>query len=133
MRYAVSGANDTILDATVDATGGTGCPGDPTALMGGINVLGPSIPSGRVFWMRSFWAYDASAAMALQLFDATEGTNATDASRRALIQCVSGDLTMVDFRAPGLRFSTGCVVCKDTTAASGSFGPGAVGAAGYYE
>lgn len=132
-RYAVSGANSTILDATVDATGGTGAPGDPTALQGGQALLGTNLTSGRVLWLRSFWAFDASAAMLLQLFDATVGANATDASRKLNVQCASVALTMVDIPAPGIKFSTGCVVCKDTTGASGSFVPGSVGGAGYEE
>lgn len=133
MRYAFSGSNTTILTATVDATGGTGSPGDPTALMTGINALGQNHPSGRTFWLTSFWAYDASAAILLHLFDATQGVDATGSTRRALIQCASGATTMVDWRPPGLKFITGFVVSKDTTTASGCFVPGAIGGTGYYE
>lgn len=130
---AVSGAISTILDATVDATGGTGAPGDPTALLGGQALLGENLPSGRAFWLRSVWAHDASAAIALQLFDATVGANATDSTRKLLLQCASGQTAQIDIPEPGLKFTTGCVVCKDTTGASGSFPPGSVGGSGYYE
>ena len=135
-RYSISGAISTILDATFDATSkaaAVGTPGDPSVLMGGQALLGEDIPTGRVFWLRSVWAYDASAAVLLHLFDATVAVNATDSSRKLLLQCASGSLTMADIPAPGLKFKTGCVVCKDTTDASGCFTPGSVGGAGYYE
>ena len=132
-RFAVSGANATILDGTGDATGGTGVPGDPTALMGGIALLGENLPTGKVLHLRGVWAYDASATILLHLFDASAGANATTSTRRMLIQCASGSSTVVDIPAPGLKFSTGCVVSKDTTGASGSFAPGSVGGVGYYE
>ena len=132
-RYAVSGAIATILDSTVDATGGTGAPGDPTALLGGIALLGQNLPSGKALWLRSVWAYAASAAALLHVFDGSAGTNATDASRRFLLPCASGETTQADIPAPGLKFTKGAVVCKDTTGASGSFTPGSVGGAGYYE
>lgn len=130
---AVSGVNTVLLDATVDATGGTGVPGDPTALLPGRNLLGEALPSGRVLWLRSIFAHDASAAIALQLFDATAGSDATATTRRLLLQCASGQLSVLDIPEPGLKFSTGCVVCKDTTGASGSFPIGSVGGSGYYE
>lgn len=132
-RYAVSGAITGILSATVDATGGTGAPGDPTALMTGVALLGQNVPAGRTVWLRSIWAHDASAAVLLHVYDASAGVDATAASRRLLLQCASGQLTMADIPAPGLRFTTGCVVAKDTTTASGSFPAGSVGGVGYYE
>ena len=129
-RYAVSGAITTVLDATFDATGKAG---DPTCLMGGMALLGETMMTGRALWLRSVWAYDASQANVLDLFDAATGSNATSSTRRAVIACASGSTTMVDFPAPGLKFTTGCVVSKESTVASGCFQPGNVGGAGYYE
>ena len=135
-KYWVSGANSVLLDATFHATGeataaARAMPGDPTVLMPGENILGSDITNGRVFWLRSFWVFDASAAIVLNLFDASAGADASSGTRRALIQCASGQLTMVDFPSPGLKFATGCVACKDTTDASGCFVPGSIGGAGY--
>ena len=128
--YAVSGAITTVLDATFDATGKAG---DPTCLMGGQALVGENMPSGRALWLRSFWAYDASQANVLDIFDASVAVNATGSTRRAVVACASGSTTMVDFPAPGLKFTTGCVVSKESTVASGCFQPGNVGGAGYYE
>ncbi len=132
MRYSISGANSSILSGTVAATGGTGIVGDPTALMAGVNLLGQNIPSGRTLYLRSFWALNGTAASNIHLFDATAGSNATDSSRKVVIPCASDSLTQVEFPAPGLKFSTGCCVCKDATSASGAFTPGAVGGNGYF-
>lgn len=133
-RYSVSGANTTILDATVDATGGSG---DPTALLGGQAVLGShnsgNITSGRVLWLRSFWAYNPTTVVSLALFDASVAVNPTGSTRRAVVRCASGATTMIDFPAPGLKFATGCVVSKEATDASGAFDAGYVGGAGYEE
>ena len=137
MRYAVSGTNDVLLDATVDATGGTGPAGDPTSLMAGRSVLGENLPTGRVLWLRSLWAHDASSAVDLIVFDGSAGDMATGSTttcpKRLVVRCASGQLTMVDIPAPGLKFSTGCSVQKSATTASACFPPGSVGGAGYYE
>lgn len=129
-RYQVSGANTAVLSGTVAATGGSG---DPTALMPGIALLGQNIPTGRTLYLRSAWFYNPTTAIAVTLFDATVGTNATGATRRITVLAASGSTTMLDIPAPGLKFATGCVVAKETTAASGSFGAGYIGGLGYYE
>lgn len=144
MRYAISGSNTTQLGAVVSVTGGSGAPGDGTAIQSPVNLLGPVIPAGRVFWLRNFWVLDASAPENYILLDASEG-HVTDATgfrqwQKAVIPAASGtatdmgELTMVEFPAPGLKFSTGCVVIKDTTGQATTLGaPGTCGGSGYYE
>jgi len=131
-KYAISGANDTLLDATADATAVTAV-ADPTHIMAGRNVLGRNITTGRSFWLRSFWAYDASGPITLTLHDASAGTSRLSTAIKAKIRCASGQTTMVDWPKPGLRFATGCVVSKETTDCSGSFQPGDIGGSGYEE
>ena len=130
MRYGISGANTTILDATFDATGKAG---DPTVLMGGQALLGRALTSGRELWLRSAWMYNASGPVNITLFDASVATNPTSSTRRITIPCASGQATMVDWPAPGLHFATNVVIAKEATDASASFQPGQVGGSGYEE
>ena len=129
-RYAISGANTTILSGTVAATGGSG---DPTALMPGQSLMGRNLPSNRVLHLRSAWFFNASGAISVTLFDASAGVNATGATRKITLRCASVQTTMVDIPAPGLKFATGCVAAKETTDASGSFAAGYIGGNGYEE
>lgn len=123
MRYAVSGVNDTAL-------------GDLTT---GIELMGRELTSGRVLWLRSMWAFSASGAAPLTLFDGTEGLACTASSRRFTLQCASGVTTMAEFPAPGLKFTTNVCVVGLTTAdgtissGTGGYDQGQVGGAGYEE
>jgi hypothetical protein len=129
-RYSISGTNSTILGATFDVTGKAG---DATVMMFGQALLGRTLPTGRVFWLRSAWFYDASTAVLIHLFDSATGVQATGSNKRITIRCASGSTTMVDFPAPGLKFATGCVAAKESTDASGCFAAGYCGGAGYEE
>jgi len=130
-RYAVSGAVTTIVEATESATGKGG---SATSLRAGQNLIGENMRSGKVFWLRSFWCFqDVTAGGPLHLIDATAGdTDVTDSMYRASIGTASGDTTMVEFPAPGLKFTTGCLVSPDTSATN-VWGIGRVGGSGYYE
>lgn len=104
----------------------------------GKNLLGENITTGRVLWLRSAWFYDVSTASPVSLYDMTEGSATTSyaGAKKISIPCASGRATMVDFPAPGLKFSTGCAAISDvttTSGASGSFPDGAIGGAGYEE
>ena len=123
-RYSVSG----IVDAQVDAT--------ETATALGVKLLGKTITSGRVLWLKSFWAYNCSTNAVLTLLDACAEEGATANSRRISIPCASDSLTMIELPAPGLKFATGCSVVRDATAGAGvtgNFLEGYVGGAGYEE
>ena len=147
MKYAFSGINSTILDATVDATGVDA--GDPTALLGGQWAMGRAVTTGRVAYLRWLTIYNdgptgQAPAVGVRLFDATAGTNPTAATLRGVIRCASspgaattaqsgGQTTRVEWPAPGLKFTTGICASKNTTDASGSFAQGAIAAGGYEE
>lgn len=126
MRFQISGANATILDGT--------------AVLTAKQVLGRSMPTGRVLWLRSIKLYNASGPIAVTLMDAAANATLAAASVRDTIRCATGSgavyggvLTEVEYPAPGLKFSTDCVALKDTTDASASFRPGDIVATGYYE
>ena len=132
-KYAISGANGTLLDATLDASTTGTITADPTALLHGRDVLGRAPTTGRVFWLRSFWAYDASAAVTLVIHDSSAGVSPASTTIKAKIRCASNNTTFVEWPKPGLRFATGCVVSKAATDVSNGFVPGEVGGAGYEE
>jgi hypothetical protein len=129
-RYSISGSNSAILNGTVEATGSTY---DPTALMGGQYALGRAVTTGRKFYLRGISVHNPTTAVPLALYDATAGAHATTATRKMVIQAASGNHTKVEFAAPGLRFQTGLCIARESTAASGSFGPGRVTGWGYEE
>ena len=136
MRYAVSGRLSTgFTDGGAGATGSaTGAAGQPTALKAGQNLLGENLPTGRTFWLRNIYAFqDVSAGGPLHLLDSTAGdTDVTTSRLRMSIGTASGELTTIDFPAPGIKFATGCVVMQDTSA-TGVWGIGRIGGSGYYE
>ena len=124
MRYSVSGVIGAQIDSTETATGIS------------TRLLGKDITSGRALWLKSFWAYDVSSAEVLILLDMSHGYGATASTKRVAIPCASSALTMVEFPAPGLKFSTGCAIVRDGTApanATENFRQGEVGGAGYEE
>ena len=121
MRYAIMGNCTDSLSDVVTA---------------GKNLLGRALTAGRVLWLRSAHFYDVSAAGTIALYDISQGGATADEKRRISVPCASGRTTMVEFPSPGLKFSTGCVAFRETTAtagASGSFPPGSIGGAGYEE
>jgi len=142
-KYAVSGSNITQVAAVVSVTGGSGAPGDGTAIQSPVNVLGRNNETGKGLWLRNFWYANASAPFVANLLDASEG-HVTDATgfrqwQKAAIPVASGTatnmsvLTMVEFSAPGLRFATGCVISKDANNQATTLGaPGTCGGSGYY-
>ena len=132
-KYAISGVNSTLLDATLDASTTGTITADPTALMHGRDVIGRAITVGRTFWLRSFWAYDASGPITLAIHDSSAGVSPASTTIKARIRCASANTTFIEWPKPGLRFATGCVVSKVATDASNSFLPGDVGGAGYEE
>ena len=121
MRYAISGeCTDAIA---VDVTKAK-------------NLLGENITTGRVLWLRHAHFYDASTAKTVLLYDVTQDSAKTAGKRKFAIPCASGRTTVVDFPAPGLKFSTGCCAIMDATATSGvtgSFEVEYIGGAGYEE
>ena len=131
MRYSVSGAINTQLNATLAATG---VAGDATAMSIGQYVMGASGTSGRITWLRSLWAHNIGAITTLTLYDATSGGSSTATSNKKMdIACASGLTTMVEFAAPGLKFATSPCVLRQATTATSNFGAGQVGGAGYEE
>ena len=129
MRYSVSGANDTII---------SGLPAKTV-----VDLLGNDITTGRVLWLRGMWAWSLSGGGVLDLWDGTQGQVATasTASLKFRLGYASaaatdiGTTTMVEFPAPGLKFSTGCGVVMDETpgTATSRFAVGSVGGYGYEE
>lgn len=118
MRYFVQGVNSTALDSTSTLTGQ--------------NVLGRNLASKRVLYLERAWLYNASGGVEVNLYDVTAGTGATASKLRAIIPCATDDRTVAEFGSPGLKFTTGCVAIKDSTA-KGYFGVGYVGGVGYEE
>ena len=121
MRYSVSGANTTALDEASAA---------PNLL------LGKAIATGRILWLRSAWFYNAAAEDILWIMDtATSTATSAVTNIRFPIPCASGITTVVEFPAPGLKFSTACVVSLDGTSGvlGASVGIGKAGGLGYEE
>ena len=116
-RYAVSGANSVAIG---EATGNV------------VNLVGKTISTGRVFWLRSAWIYNAVSEFLLNIADsATSATGITGGTvNKMCVVCASGRTTMVDIPAPGLKFSTGCAVVFDV---SGTVAVGDAGGNGYEE
>jgi hypothetical protein len=134
MRYAVSGANLTGL-AVTQATSTEAAVAEATALFQGQYLFGSGNSSGRVLWLKSAWAWNATTAVGIILFDATAGSVVTDSSRKFKFLAASGQTTMVEFPAPGLKFSTGVCAAREVSAgtATSPFSPGKVGGIGYEE
>ena len=122
MRYATSGANATVIAYASDAPN---------------HLLGKAIAAGRVFWLRNAWFYNTDFKRVIDILNqATTAATAAPANKRTLIDCASGRTTMVEFPAPGLKFSTACTVVLDGTAdgtATSNFLIGYIGGAGYEE
>ena len=131
MRYQFSGTNDTLLGATVAATGFSV---DASALQAGQYLIGRANTTGRAAWLRWATVYAASGPITVALQDGTAGNVATSSTRRGSpVRCASGQTTMIEFPAPGLKFTTGIVIAKSTTDASGSLDIGNCAGGGYEE
>ena len=138
-RYAVDGSVLNQVGISLSSTGGA--TPDATSYCFSQYLLGASGTSGRTFWLRSFRAYNTGGALVLTVYDATIATatlatafSATAGGVKARIMCASGVTTVVDFPAPGLKFTTSCQVARTaTTTATAAFGPGDVAGSGYEE
>ena len=98
-------------------------------------LMGREITDGRVLWLRSFWIYNDASELPVNLQDATAGDTMATGDTKLVVMAASGRLTMVDFPAPGLKFSTGCSIIIDATSggATAAFTQGEYGGAGYEE
>ncbi len=119
MRYPISGNNTVTLDTVATITGQA--------------LLGRSLTVGRVFWLRQVRVFNASAGNILALFDGTVGTTYAATAALARIEAVTGGVTRVSFDAPGLKFSTNCLIARNATTVSGAFVAGSCGGSGYEE
>ena len=102
MRRPVSGA-------------ATGAPNATTSL----NLLGKSISSSRVFWLKKAWLYkDTLPADSVGLYDATSSTasQASTALRYRALSDYGVTVKEVEFPGRGLKFESGCVMTVDGTA-----------------
>ena len=118
-RYSVSG----VGAGTISEASGTTRP-----------LLGSEITSGRVLWLRNFWIYNDASELPVNLQDATAGDTMAVADSRFVLMAASGRNTMVEFPAPGLKFTTGCAIIGDGTgAAAAAFTQGEYGGSGYEE
>lgn len=118
MRYAVSGSNATALQ---EASGGCR------------HLLGKAITTGRILWLRSAWFYNSDAEDVICLQDSASGATLAPTSVRSRIVCACGQTTMVEFAAPGLKFTTALGALMDGTYAAVGIGIGYAGANGYEE
>ena len=120
MRYGVSGANATFLQE---------------ASAGAQYLLGDAISAGKTFWLRSLWAYNSASEDRLCLMDAALNATYSVTSNKMSILCASGRSVMIDLPAPGLKFSTACVVVHDGTAnaTTSTIQRGDAGGCGYEE
>ena len=135
MRYQFSGKNEVALGTVLSVTGWAGLGADASALCIGTYLIGRANTTGRTAFLRWMTVYDPSAAVAVALHDGTDLSVATSSTRRSVpIRCASGQTTMVEWPAPGLKFTTGIVITKVVTDASGSVVDiGCVGGGGYEE
>ena len=103
------------------------------------NLLGASITTGRVLWLRSMWVYNdgwsglggvSCEHIAVTLSDCSVDAIGSGALvKRFEERFLSGTTTNIEFTGPGLKFENGCVV----TSHSGFLNRGTCGGAGYEE
>ncbi len=123
MRYPVSGTASQEVPPNT-STGATG-----------VCTL-RSITSGRAFWLRGIAMRATGTSGAVEVYDATAQTTATGQTIRLLFSAataVAGNLDpqVLNFSAPGIKFSNNYVLAK--LAASGSIGIGGMSIWGYEE
>lgn len=112
------------------ATGGACTTAINPATASSNQLLGPAMRAGRELWIRSIWALPTTTAGPLVICDASVGSTATGAVFQFYldIDTSTGQVTIIDIPAPGLRFRTNPVCHLD---ASGSIGIGECGYSGY--
>ena len=101
------------------------------------NLLGASITTGRVLWLRQFWVANdglsgggVGGRMVVTLSDCSVDAIGSGALvKRYEVGVTSGDTKLVEFAAPGLKFEAGCVISND----SGFIQRGRCGGWGYEE
>ena len=101
------------------------------------NLLGASITTGRVLWLRSFWVANdgwsgggIGGRNVIELMDCSvDAIGSAALVKKYEVAVVSGDTKKVEFAAPGLQFSVGCVI----TSHSGFIQRGRCGGWGYEE
>jgi len=124
MRYAVSGQN------TVAVSGGSG------AATGIVQyVLGQAVTTGRIFWLRGMYYIPCATDIGLIISDGTAGDSASDVTIKARFSgvTVAGSPMgrgLVNFPAPGLKFTTGVVASLGSTGGTGPTGSAALPAGG---
>ena len=118
-RYAVSG----VGGGAIDEASGVGRP-----------LLGREITANRSFWLKNFWIYNDASELPINLQDASAGDTMAAADTRFVVMAASGVNTMIEFPAPGLKFTTGCAIILDGTAnTTAAFVQGEYGGNGYEE
>ena len=95
-----------------------------------------SITSGRVFWCRGVSMKSTGTSGDIEIYDATAQTTATTQAIRLLFSsatAVAGNVEprVLNFDAPGIKFSNSYVIAKLT--ASGSIGIGGMAIWGFEE
>jgi len=92
----------------------------------GTSLLGATITSGRVLWLTGIVLPTTTGIVQeiVNLFDVASGSYSSTASadKRAQLQCPNASDTLGsplgqvrEFPMPGLKFSSGCVVAKEST------------------
>ena len=118
-RYSVSGVGAGVIDQASGVTR---------------PLMGKEISDGRALWLRSCWVYNDASELPVNLQDATAGDTMATGDTRFVFMAASGRNTMVDFPAPGLKFTTGCSIIIDGTAnTTAAFTQGEYGGCGYEE
>ena len=116
MRYAVSGSNTSAVN--------------PATASDAEYVLGKAIKTGRHFWLRGVSIVPNATYGPVHIVDAAVGATATAAVVSIGLNPDSNENVVVQFSAPGLKFTTGCVAFLN---ASGSIGIGQISGWGYEE
>ena len=103
------------------------------------NLLGATITTGRVLWLRSAWFCNdglsgqgnlSGAETKIVLSDClVDSIGSGDLVQAYEIDVLSGATTHVQFKAPGMKFTAGCVI----TSRSGYICRGICGGGGYEE
>lgn len=120
-KYFYSGSNSTALDAS-----GSLCR----------TVLGRTIPSGQIFYLKELAIANASNPQVILLADCPDTVAYTATNLKATIPCAgvgqdSNPLTVRTWSDPGLKFSAGCSAVKSATE-GGYFGVNKIEAIGYF-
>lgn len=143
MRYGVSGANSMIIGGASSSVDNASTGAWPLVHGTATSTLSSR---GKVFWLRSMWAYPTSSALTLGLGDAsvmaTELGNASAIRKFKMTVASFAEvgasqfaamgigIAKIDFPPPGLKFTTNCLAFL----VSGSGATlGTIGGCGYEE